>query len=979
MPSLLPATGYGVSVEKQGFSHYEVKDIELTVGQDLNLVISLSIAGANERIEVIGTAPLVDTTKTDVSQVIGSQQILDLPINGRRVDSFVLLTPSVTNDGNFGLLTFNGIANGNSFLLDGNDSTDQFWVENNGRTRIVSQISQDVVQEFQVVSADYSAEYGRASGGVVNTVTRSGTNDLHGTAYTFYRNQNMLARDAFSTLNYVPNQWRLQSGASIGGPIVKNKLFFFVNGEFTRINFPLQDTITNTTIDPVNQVFLPYNASTNPLGCNPTIATAAQCSAINALLPRFFGLIPRTVAQDLGFARIDYNLSKNNTLSASFNYMWFATPNGLQNTVAVSTSGAGVNGNGNDYARTRNGKFSWTTIIGSNMVNQFRYGYNTDLEGDNVNPALNGGLGALALSAAGVTLGSINYLPRVEPSETRNEFGDDLSWTKGRHIFKFGVDIATTNDYSLFAFNLNGNYSYPNLTAFAQDYSANTTGVRNYTSYTQAFGSPRLNTRINDYDFYVQDQWRVTDKLTATLGARYEYSHLPQPAICNPAFTVTCNVYSPTKNLMPRLGLAYQIDGKTVVRASYGIFYARIPGAMLQDLFTSGNGVAVPSISLTGANIATYGPVFPNILSAVPGAGGPSTVGLQYANPNWSTPYEEQGTFGVEREVMHDLSITASYIWSRGIHLPSVTDQNLPTTTTTFTYTIDDANGNAVGTYATQVLLGALKGGTPTTGIRPNATVGALLEDGNGVTSFYNALAVQVNKRFSHGFLANLAYTWSHEIDDGQSYGQSTNTFYGSSANQWLVNGNFQLDRGNGLEDQPQRLVLSWVWTPGKIVNRDGDFYKYLVNNWEMSSITTINSSRPFGSPTVSVSGTPVPGMYSNFSLNGYGFSSRVPFLPVDSVWQPARYQADIRLSKIFPITERYKVAFNLEVFNISNSWSPTSMNTSAYTITTPSGGPAGPLKPVTSATRAGTGSGDSAPPDGTEARRLQISARFNF
>ena len=109
------------------------------------------------------------------------------------------------------------------------------------------------------------------------------------------------------------------------------------------------------------------------------------------------------------------------------------------------------------------------------------------------------------------------------------------------------------------------------------------------------------------------------------------------------------------------------------------------------------------------------------------------------------------------------------------------------------------------------------------------------------------------------------------------------------------------------------------------------------------------------------------------------GFSGRVPFLPVDSVWQPARYQADIRLSKIFPITERYKVAFNLEVFNISNSWSPTSMNTSAYTITTPSGGPAGPLKPVTSATRAGTGSGDSAPPDGTEARRLQISARFNF
>ena len=602
------------------------------------------------------------------------------------------------------------------------------------------------------------------------------------------------------------------------------------------------------------------------------------------------------------------------------------------------------------------------------MVNQFRYGYNTDLEGDNVSPMLNGTLGPLALTAAGVTLGATNFLPRIEPNETRNEFADDLSWTKGRHIFKFGVDIATTNDYSLFAFNLNGNYSYPNLTAFALDFSGNATGAKNYTSYSQAFGNPNLNTRVNDYDFYVQDEWRVTDKLTATIGARYEYSHLPQPAICNSAFPLTCHVDSPTTNLMPRIGLAYRLTNKTVVRAGYGIFYGRIPAAMLQDLFTAGNGVAVPSISLSGANIATFGPVFPKILNAIPGAGGASTVGLQFAAPGWSTPYQEQGTFGVEREIMQDLSVTASYIWSRGIHLPSVTDQNLPTSTTPFTYTIDDASGAAVGSYTIPVLLG--QGGV--SGRRPNASFGALLEDGNGVTSFYNALALQVNKRFSHGFMANLAYTWSHEIDDGQGFGQDTNTFFGSSPNNWLVNGDFRQDRGDGQEDQPQRLALSWVWTP-TIIHRDGAFYKYAVNNWQLSSITTINSSRPYGSPTISVSGTPVPGMFSNFTLNGIGFSSRVPFLPVNSVWQPARYQEDIRLTKLFPINERYKIAFNFEVFNISNSWSPTSMNQSAYTES------GGVLKPVTNATRAGTGSGDSAPPDGTEARRLQISARFTF
>ena len=143
---------------------------------------------------------MVEDTKTDISQVVNSQQIIDLPINGRRVDNFVLLTPGVTNDGNYGLLTFRGVANGNTFLLDGNDNTEQFYVENAGRTRVQSQISQDAVQEFQVVSANFSAEYGRASGGVVNTITRSGSNQLHGAGYWFYRNDAMEAHDPYANL-----------------------------------------------------------------------------------------------------------------------------------------------------------------------------------------------------------------------------------------------------------------------------------------------------------------------------------------------------------------------------------------------------------------------------------------------------------------------------------------------------------------------------------------------------------------------------------------------------------------------------------------------------------------------------------------------------------------------------------------------------------------------------------------------------------
>ncbi len=174
-PSLTPAAGYQVSVTSPGFAPYKVEEIRVEVGQNVNLNARLQVTSSRLRFEVNTEAPIVDSTKTDVSQVVNSQQILNLPINGRRVDSFVLLAPAVVSDGTFGLLSFRGIAGGNAYLTDGNDTTEQYYNENAGRTRISSQISQDAVQEFQVVSNNYSAEFGHAMGGVVNTVTRSGT------------------------------------------------------------------------------------------------------------------------------------------------------------------------------------------------------------------------------------------------------------------------------------------------------------------------------------------------------------------------------------------------------------------------------------------------------------------------------------------------------------------------------------------------------------------------------------------------------------------------------------------------------------------------------------------------------------------------------------------------------------------------------------------------------------------------------------
>jgi hypothetical protein len=669
------------------------------------------------------------------------------------------------------------------------------------------------------------------------------------------------------------------------------------------------------------------------------------------------------VAQDLGFGRLDYHLNDRNTLSASLNFMHFNSPNGLQQTLVTSTTGAGVNSNGNDVGRVRNGKLAWTSVPTSNFVNEFRYGWNTDLEVDTLNPQLNGALGSLDVSVASTTLGAINYLPRVEPNETRNEFGDNASWTKGRHIVKFGTDIATTNDYSYFIQNVNGNYTYQTVTKFALDFTGNTGGAKNWQSFTQTFGDAHLNTRINDYGFYLEDQWRATNALTVNVGARYEYAQLPQPKVCSTIYTDTCHIYSKPTNLMPRIGLAYKLDGKTVIRAGYGMYYARVPGATLQDLFV-GNGVVTQSLSLSSTQAAQLaaGPTFPNILGAPPSGVNVAANSFQFASPNWKTPYTEQGTFAIERELMKDLVLTTSYIWSRGVQLYSVRDLNLPSGTTNFTYQIGDANGVPTGqTYTTPVLIGS----------RPDNRFGGIYQDENGVTSSYNAVVAQLNKRFTHGLQGSISYTWSHEVDDGQSYGQSTNNLYLSNSFGWLQNGNYKADRGLGLEDQPHRLVVSWIWAPHFSVGGSGAVNKYLVNGWQLSSITTIGSARPYGSPTIRLNDTPVPGMFSNFSVNGSGLSGRVPFWAVDSVRQPALYRADMRLSKILPIGEKYKVFLNFEAFNISNSWSPTSMTTQAFTESK------GILTLTPAAYNVGTG--DAASPDGTEARRLQVSARFTF
>ena len=253
---------------------------------------------------------------------------------------------------------------------------------------------------------------------------------------------------------------------------------------------------------------------------------------------------------------------------------------------------------------------------------------------------------------------------------------------------------------------------------------------------------------------------------------------------------------------------------------------------------------------------------------------------------------------------------------------------------------------------------------------RPNPNFAAIYEETNGVSSAYDGLVATVDKRFSHGFQAQGSYTWSHEIDNGQ--GAATNAIFGFSDSLWTYNGNYAYDKGNGSLDQRQRFSLAFIWAP-TLTHSNSAFARYVINNWQLSSITTIQSGRPSGSETIHLNDTPVTGMlYSASELNGFNGNFRVPFVGVNTLYTPWVQQENVRLTKNIPLPrEGMRLGLNFEAFNIANNWSPTSLSSQAYTETK------GVL--TYTPTAFGQGLSDGGFPDGTQARRLQVSARLTF
>lgn len=915
---------YSVEITAPGFSTWTSKKVTVEVGRATALEITLKVGGQGESIEVTTDAPIVDTANHDFNSNINQNAISELPINGRRWSNFALLTPGATPDGNFGLISFRGISGLlNNSTVDGGDNNQAFFSEERGRTRIGYVVSQAAIREFQVNTSNYSAEYGRAAGGVVNAVTDSGTNSFHAKAFWYIRDNELGARNPFSnrTVNnggvftsqpFKARDQRHQFGATIGGPIVKNKAFFFFSWDQQRRDFPGVAAAANP-----GQFFAPFSASELATFTARGITPAQQTAGLT-YVASLLGEVPRRGDQLLLLPKVDWNINQRNVLSVSYNRLRWNSPAGVQTQPVVTR---GIASFGDDIVEVDSVNARLTSTISSAIVNEFRFQYGRDNELQISQPPGPGepatGPGGrspqVAIFGGGPTLGKPNFLERTHyPLETRLQFADNISMTKGRHNIKFGVDFNHVNDLLDSLFTQGGSYSYNNRVDFISDF-IDPAGKR-YSSFAQGFGPSAFQFSTMDYNAFVQDNWRVSQSLTINAGMRYEYQRLPQAQIPNPLYVATNSFPADVNNFGPRIGFGWDMtgDGKTSVRGGYGIYYGRIVNSAISNAITN-TGVAAGQLQFSFSPTSVGSPVYPNVVPTAPALTSSFRPDIVVFSRNQTkNPLIHQMDFVVEREILPNTVVSVSYLASFGRNLPTFFDINLasPTTTTTF---------SAVG--------GALNGRSftvPRYTARINPNFARITEIRNSVESKYQALVIQANRRMSRGLQFQMSYTLADSTDNGQN----SQTFTTGNAPIDPLNDSWERGKSDFLNRH--RFISSVIWQP-KFFQDNRPVAKAIFNGFTISPIVSIASGKPYSATT---SGN-APGSTSNAltGLVGAGGSSRLPFFQRNSFNFPTTANVDMRISRRFGLGEKMNLELLAEAFNLFNRQNITDLATRAYSI----------------------------------------------
>lgn len=934
LPSLQIGT-YRVEAGLTGFKKEIRSGVTLQVDQRARIDFVMQVGQVTETLEVTAEAPLVQTDDSSVGAVIDSQKVVELPLNGRQFESLVQLVPGAVTPaqgshlGNRGGFNIAGMdEHYNSFFLDGIDNVDPIIRNFSFRPSV------DLIQEFKVQESGYNAEFGRNAGAVINVTTKSGTNNFHGSAWEFIRNDHLDARNFFATVGTAkPPLIRNQFGATLGGRIVEDKTFFFAAYEGGRSKIGTTRRASVPTDNERNGVL--RSAATDPATRQPFPNNTIPASRFHPISAAVLGEWPRANLATTGANRsetanriddindismkVDHQLIQSTRMTARYSYSVARVLDAFRNETGGGAN-LGAFGQIADRIRTNIG-LSFTTVKGTRWVNELRFGYNRfnqpQIPVNNGPPAivpLQGFIKSFTpFRVSGFDeIGSGGQFGRVV---NVYNYIDNVSYSVGNHQFKWGADIrrylfnAFTIGLNVFEFD--GTRTGNPFGDFLLGLPSRTTSVTS----GEGQGFPGGNPRKLEIALYMQDDWKVSSRLTLNYGVRWEfYKRIVERRNRQASWSATCNCVlvagsgidpaltnEDYNNVAPRFGFAFRpfANDRTVIRGSTGIFYdsdmrhnfevINNPPFLLNRTFTSSQ---IPGgLSLSNP--------FPNVTGA-----GAATLNPQAFPPNYPDTYAEHFNFGVQHELVQGLLFDVSYV---GNHtLKGRRTRNL---------------NQAI----------------PGTSARPYAGFGSITLHEQAGSSVYSSLQTRVEKRFSTGLTFISSYTWGHAIDDRPGQG---------SASSVQNNYNFRNERGDADFDVRHRLTVSSVYEipvgRGRRLGNDWNrAVDAILGGWGLSGIGVFQGGRPF---TVSLTTNPSgsllgpgadrPNLVSGTRLvpSNQGpdnWINRDAFLlPATSTFGtagrniargPTYKSVDISLLKNFAISETRRVQFRAEFFNIAN------------------------------------------------------------
>jgi hypothetical protein len=851
----LPLGTYTVTVTKDGFATLKFTEIVLQAGQEAVVDGALNLGAVSTSIEVSGGAPVLDPARTNISRTISELEIQNLPLTSRNPYNWIMFQPGVSGHPNPELgiprtLNTNGFVDRINYQMDGmvDTESDRYGLR-------LFPISSVYVSEVQTVSNSFAPEFGGTTGNIYNVITGSGTNNIHGMFQWIRGPVDTTARPILlGPTKPKPNLLLNSYGMNAGGPIKKDKLFIFGAYEHLYRGLPVPTAVSATN----------------------------QTNLENAGVPASqFGTAPAVQHAQFLDVRGDWDINEKNRVFVRVNY--------FRNEYPFNTAVGGLNllaAEADFRDRAHVGGLQWVTTISPQLLNEFRFSYPYRNE-KHIPGSLTGSGPAVSIPGIATNFnGSISVGDVL--AEKIPSWNDNVTYIRGPHTFKAGfgysriIDVQQGDSFT--------QYVFPTIAAYQAAVSG--ANPKSYTTVNALIGNTRVAYISNFFNFFAQDSWQVRPSLLVTYGIRYDRFLSPNANAAAP-FPFSRDFHNPAGDVSPRLGLAWRLGSKTVVRASWGMFYDAPPTNLwFNALSNDGSGRSF-NASLSPSSAGS--PSFPQPLTT---ATAPATPSVFTVTPNFKNAYALTTTLQVSRELSKNDAVTFAYVNTGGRQLQWLHNTNLINP------------------------LGFLLDGRPVFDPRANAPRAnpafnnVTLQD-VGASSRYNALEINYEHRFSRGLVASAAYIFSHTISDAPDVnGFEQNLVYVEDPTNRLR------DRGNSYINRPQSFTASTVWSPRAKV--ENSIANRLLNDNEFAVLTNIASGDQ-------------QNVTANASLNNDSLVTSItrPLnIGRNTLRGPKIVQFDLRYTRtLFTLKEHIRAQFLTEATNIFNHPNVTSLNTAGVRV----------------------------------------------